>query len=136
MFQRSFLFLFQFGFILSQTLTDKPIETCGHALSAAKWLSTQSSLTENQEKIDITYYRINFEIDIGAQEISGSVLINGSVGLDQPDSIELDFADQMTVDSVKFSNELWTFNHENYRLKLPAPDATPEGYEFLSLIHI
>ena len=130
MFQRSFLFLLQFGFILSQTLTDKPIETCGHALSAAKWLSTQSSLTENQEKIDITYYRINFEIDIGAQEISGSVLINGSVGMDQPDSIELDFADQMTVDAVKFSNELWTFNHENYRLKLPAPEAIPEGYEF------
>ena len=64
MFQRSFLFLFQFGFVLSQTLTDKPIETCGHAFSAAKWLSTESSLTENQEKIDITYYRINFEIDV------------------------------------------------------------------------
>ena len=130
MFQRSFLFLFQLGFILSQTLTDKPIETCGHAFSAAKWLSTESSLTDDQEKIDIIYYRINLEIDIDAQEISGSVLINGSVGMDQPDSIELDFADQMTVDSVKFSNELWTFNHENYRLKLPAPEAIPEGYEF------
>ena len=131
MFQRSFLFLFQFGFILSQTLTDKPIETCGHAFSAAKWLSTESSLTENQEKIDITYYRINFEIDIDAQEIDGSVLVNGSVGMDQPDSIELDFADQMTVDSVKFYGELWTFNHESYRLKIPAPDETiPEGYEF------
>jgi len=91
---------------------DKEPETCGHVLSAAKWLSTVSSFTENQEKIDITYYRINFEIDIDDQEIDGSVLVNGSVGMDQPDSIELDFADQMTVDSVKIFGELWTFNHE------------------------
>ena len=110
---------------------DKEPETCGHALSAAKWHSIESSLTENQKKIDITYYRINFEIDIDDQEIDGSVLVNGSVGMDQPDSIELDFADQMTVDSVKFSGELWTFNHESYRLKIPVPDETiPEGYEF------
>ena len=30
------------------------------------------------------------------------LLLMDSVGMDQPDSIQLDFADQMTVDSVKY----------------------------------
>ena len=59
---------------------DKEPETCGHALSAAKWLNTESTLTENQEKIDVAYYRIDLEIDIDAEEIDGSVLVNGWIG--------------------------------------------------------
>ena len=110
---------------------DKEPESCGHALSATKWLNTESTLTVNQEKIDVTHYRIDLDIDIDAEEIDGSVLANGWIGMDQPDSIELDFADEMIVDSVKFYGELWFFVHENDYLKVPAPESTiPEGYEF------
>ena len=48
-------------------------------------------LTENQEKIDITYYKLNFEIDFDDEKVIGSVIINGSVGMNQPDFIEFDF---------------------------------------------
>jgi len=129
---RPLFFIFiSFGILCSQNPSDKTIETCGNAISAAKWLNIESTLTVNQEKIDVTYYRIDLDIDIDAEVIHGSVLVNGWIGMDQPDSIELDFADEMMVDSVKFYGELWFFVHENDYLKVPAPESTiPEGYEF------
>ncbi len=131
MIRRLILIFISFGILYSQNPSDKSIETCGHVLSAAKWLNTESTLTVNQEKIDVTYYRIDLNIDIDAEEIDGSVLVNGWIGMDQPDSIELDFADEMIVDSVKFYGELCPFVHESDYLKVPAPETTiPEGYSF------
>lgn len=131
MIRRLILIFISFSILYSQNPSDKSIETCGHVLSAAKWLNTESTLTVNQEKIDVTYYRIDLNIDIDAEEIDGSVLVNGWIGMDQPDSIELDFADEMIVDSVKFYGELWPFVHESDYLKVPAPETTiPEGYSF------
>lgn len=131
MIRRLILIFISFSILYSQNPSDKSIETCGHVLSAAKWLNTESTLTVNQEKIDVTYYRIDLNIDIDAEEIDGSVLVNGWIGMDQPDSIELDFADEMIVDSVKFYGELCPFVHESDYLKVPAPETTiPEGYSF------
>ena len=131
MIRRLILIFISFSILYSQNPSDKSIETCGHVLSAAKWLNTESTLTVNQEKIDVTYYRIDLDIDIDAEEIDGSVLVNGWIGMDQPDSIELDFADEMIVDSVKFYGELCPFVHESDYLKVPAPETTiPEGYSF------
>ena len=131
MVRRYFFFFFLTYFLSGQVETDKPLFPCGHSLSAPRWLEAESSLTENQEKIDVTYYRIDFEIDISEEEIDGSVLAVGWIGMDQPDSIELDFSDEMTVDSVKFYNELHSFSHESNLLKIPAPETTiNEGYEF------
>ncbi|MCH7733501.1 MAG: T9SS type A sorting domain-containing protein [Candidatus Marinimicrobia bacterium] len=111
--------------------TDKPTEFCSKALGAGRMLKLQSTLTENQEKIDITYYRIELDIDFDDNEINGSVQINGLVGMNQPDSIELDFTTSLTVDSVLLYDQLTNYVHENDLLKIPAPDETiPEGYEF------
>ena len=87
MFHKYFFFCFFTGFLFGQVKTDKPISSCGHALSATRWLGTQSSLNENQDKIDVTYYRIEFEIDIDREEINGSVLANGSMHMKGPSII-------------------------------------------------
>jgi len=126
-----FLVIFSIVYLNGQTTTDKPVETCGHNQSASRWLSTESSLTENQELIDITYYRLSLDVDIENQNISGSVLANGHVGFSQPDFIEFDFSDEMYVDSIHFEGETWDFYHVNNLLKIPAPEIIiPEGYEF------
>ena len=113
-----------------QTLTDKPLETCNKQRSLARWASSQSSITENQEKIDIGYYHINIEIDIENQEIVGSVLVNGSVGIEQPDSIELDLASELVVDSIVSYGETLSFVHDNDMIKVPTQPSIPEGYDF------
>ena len=64
---------------------------CGHAQSAYRWLDATSTMTEDQGKLDISYYGINLEIDFSSEMIYGSVVINGSVGMIQPDSFEFDF---------------------------------------------
>ena len=106
------------------------METCNKQQSLARWLTTKSSMTEEQQKIDVTYYGINIEIDISNQEITGSVLINGSVGMDQPDSIELDLASALVVDSIVSSSGLLSFDHVDDMIKIPTQPAIPEGYDF------
>ena len=128
---RIYLFFVINCILLGQLETDKPILFCNNTLSAVRWLETESSLTENQNKIDVTYYRIEFAIDFDEKEIQGALLVDGWIGMDQPDSIELDFSQAMTVDSVKLYNEILPFSHNNNLVKIPVPDVTiPEGYEF------
>ena len=64
------------------------------------------NLIANQKKIDINYYDISIDIDLENSEISGTVLIEGFVGMDQPAFIELDLSSNMNVDSIKLGNEL------------------------------
>ena len=81
-----------------QKLSDAPFEICKNDRLVGKWLSAQSSLTDNQGKIDIGYYGINLEINIDDEQIIGSVIVNGSVGINQPDSIDLDLTSELIVD--------------------------------------
>ena len=70
MVHRIIFIILPFIFLLGQPLTDKPLETCNKQQSLARWLTTKSSMTEEQQKIDVTYYGINIEIDISNQEIT------------------------------------------------------------------
>ena len=69
--------------MLSQS--QKPDISCSRSKSIQRLLEFQSTITEDQEKIDISFYRIDLDIDFDQHEISGSVLIEGRVGFSQPD---------------------------------------------------
>jgi len=127
---RKILFLFFSSLLFGQISIDKDIY-CSRNQTVARWLSGNTTVTENQQKIDITYYNIDLEIDLVLEEIYGSVVVNGSVGLDQPDSIELDFSNDMSVDSIKFNDQAWDFLHQDNILSIPPPysDAI-DGYDF------
>jgi len=104
---------------------------CSRERASSRWLNDMSTLTENQDKLDISYYRIELDIDFGSESISGSVLIQGSVGMDHPDSLEFDLLNNMVVDTVKFNGQVTTFNHQDHLIKIPAPLVViPEGYSF------
>ena len=124
------IIIIHLGCLSGQTLTDKPLEICNKQRSLARWSSSGSSTTEDQEKIDIVYYGIDIEIDIANQEIIGSVLVNGSVGMDQPDSIELDLTSELVVDSIVSYGETLSFVHNNDMIKVPTQPSIPEGYDF------
>ena len=104
---------------------------CNQSRSVNRWLNAQSTLTENQDKMDISYYGIELDIDFDSQMIDGFVDIEGLVGMNQPDSFEFDLLSTMVVDSVKYYGQISTFTHQDDRIKIPAPDVTiPEGYSF------
>ncbi len=118
-----------FNLVLSQKNIKQDF-ICSHTKSSTRLLSAASSLTENQSKIDITYYNIDFEIDFDNEQIFGSVLANGSVGMDQPEFLEFDFSDEMIVDSILLNDEISNFEHANDLIKIPTQATIPEGYNF------
>ena len=116
--------------VFGQNPTDKSFH-CSRIISQEKFNSMNSTLTENQEMLDIHYYKINLDVDIYGESIEGSVTIKGAVGFNQPDTIELDFSDQMIIDSVKFENNTISYGHYQNTLFIPAPNIDmPEGYDF------
>ena len=77
------LITFSICFLYSQNPADKNF-ICVNPSAAQRSFSASSTLTENQNKIDITYYKIDIDIDFQSEQISGSVTVNGFVGEDQP----------------------------------------------------
>ena len=54
-----------FGTIISSILlgqVDKSMDLCSRQNSFAKWLSIENMMTENQERINITFYDLYFKI--------------------------------------------------------------------------
>ena len=111
--------------------TDKPVYNCGLSHTANKILNNKSTLTPDQQKIDISYYKLDLEILIDERIIVGTLVVRGHFGTDQPDLIELDLSSAMSVDSVKFFGEVWPFEHDNHILKIPTLQITMHGgYDF------
>ena len=123
------IIFFLTNFVLGQKITDQNF-ICSQTKSLSRTFLESSTLTEDQSKIDITYYNIDIEIDFNSQQIFGSVIANGYVGMNQPDYIELDFSDEMIVDSVLLNGQIASFDHTNDLVKIPAPISIPEGYNF------
>ena len=127
--KKSFFFFLIFISILIAQVEYK--HECSQARSTIRWLNAESTLTENQDKMDISYYGIELDIDFNAEMIYGSVKIEGQVGMNQPDSFEFDLLSNMIVDSVKYLGQISIFTYQDDRIKIPAPDVTnPEGYSF------
>ena len=55
---------------------DKSMEFCSKQNSAARWLSSENVMTENQERIDIRYYDIHLKINPNTESIEGFVTTN------------------------------------------------------------
>ena len=111
----------------------EPKYLCSHEKSASRWQTQNSTLNQNQEKIDIKFYELNLDINFNSSRIRGSVTVNGVIGNIYPDFIELDFYDNMTVDSILQNNIPILYLHENDMLKIPISDITLDDENLFSL---
>ena len=111
----------------------EPKYLCSHEKSAYRWQAQNSTLNQNQEKIDIKFYELNLDIDFNSSRIRGSVTVNGVIGNIYPDFIELDLYDNMTVDSILQNNIPILYLHENDMLKIPISDITLDDENLFSL---
>ncbi len=111
----------------------EPKYLCSHEKSASRWQTQNSTLNQNQEKIDIKFYELNLDIDFNSSRIHGSVTVNGVIGNIYPDFIELDLYDNMTVDSILQNNIPILYLHENNMLKIPISDITLNDENLFSL---
>ena len=111
----------------------EPKYLCSHEKSASRWQAQNSTLNQNQEKIDIKFYELNLDIDFNSSRLRGSVTVNGVIGNIYPDFIELDLYDNMTVDSILQNNIQTLYLHENDMLKIPISDITLNDENLFSL---
>ena len=111
----------------------EPKYLCSHEKSAFRWQAQNSTLNQNQEKIDIKFYELNLDIDFNSSRLRGSVTVNGVIGNIYPDFIELDLYDNMTVDSILQNNIPILYLHENDMLKIPISDITLNDENLFSL---
>ena len=128
--------IYFFFFIFLTPFYGKDIEPkylCSHEKSASRWQTQNSTLNQNQEKIDIKFYELNLDIDFNSSRIRGSVTVNGVIGNIYPDFIELDLYDNMTVDSILQNNIPILYLHENDMLKIPISDITLNDENLFSL---
>ena len=101
----------------------EPKHICSHQNSSFRWASETSTLTQNQDKIDISFYELDIDIDFSLNIISGYVLIKGTKStVAPPDYIELDLYNNMVVDSVFLNDSHVSFLHESDLIKIPADD--------------
>ena len=128
--------IYFFFFIFLTPFYGKEIEPkylCSHEKSASRWQAQNSTLNQNQEKIDIKFYELNLDIDFNSSRLRGSVTVNGVIGNIYPDFIELDLYDNMTVDSILQNNIPILYLHENDMLKIPISDITLNDENLFSL---
>ena len=128
--------IYFFFFIFLTPFYGKEIEPkylCSHEKSAYRWQAQNSTLNQNQEKIDIKFYELNLDIDFNSSRLRGSVTVNGVIGNIYPDFIELDLYDNMTVDSILQNNIPILYLHENDILKIPISDITLNDENLFSL---
>ena len=128
--------IYFFFFIFLTPFYGKDIEPkylCSHEKSASRWQAQNSTLNQNQEKIDIKFYELNLDIDFNSSRLRGSVTVNGVIGNIYPDFIELDLYDNMTVDSILQNNIPILYLHENDMLKIPISDITLNDENLFSL---
>ena len=111
----------------------EPKYLCSHEKSASRWQAQNSTLNQNQEKIDIKFYELNLDIDFNSSRIRGSVIVNGIIGNIHPDLLELDLHDNMTVDSILHNDISISYVHENNMLKIPISDITLDDENLFSL---
>ena len=109
------------SFSFAEDMEQKHI--CSLQNSSFRWASETSTLTQNQDKINISFYELDIDIDFSLNIISGYVLIKGTKStVDPPDYIELDLYNNMVVDSVFLNDSQVSFSHDSDIIKIPADE--------------
>ena len=128
-----------FGTIISSILlgqVDKSMDLCSRQNSFAKWLSIENMMTENQERINITFYDLYFKIFPDDQSINGLVSATAIVVDSGLTSIDLDLMDGYEIDSVQINgqNAEYTYSSNLMSIQLAMVGTPDIGSEIVATI--
>ena len=113
---------------------EEPKHLCSHGKSVDRWISNSSTLSLDQSKIDISFYDISIDINFESSTIIGSVVVNGFIDNNLPEYIELDFYNNMTVNSILQNNEQVSFLHEQNKIKIPMNNIIIQDDNYFSIL--
>ena len=122
-------------FLLSLCSAEKePKHLCSRGKSVERWISNSSTLSLNQSKIDISFYDISIDINFESNTINGSVGVNGFIDNNLPEYIELDFYNNMAVNSILQNNGQVSFLHEQNKIKIPINNIIIQDDNYFSIL--
>ncbi len=81
-------------------------------------LQQTQTATPNQQQFDVSYYKLNLEIDPLRKMITGYVQVKAQVVDGALNYIELNLHDNMVVDSVVHASNPLSFSHQNHLLNI------------------
>lgn len=97
---------------------------CGRSYFASPAGSERHLTTDNQDKFDVAYYKLNISINPVKQILEGFVEIAGTVIDSGLTAFEYDLSDYMSVDSVRAGNTITTHSHIQGLVSV-TPDSIP-----------
>ena len=112
----------------------EPKHLCSRGKSVERWISNSSTLSLDQSKINISFYDISIDINFESNTINGSVGVNGFVDNNLPEYIELDFYNNMTVNSILQNNGQVSFLHEQNKIKIPINNIIIQDDNYFSIL--
>ena len=122
-------------FLLSLCNAEKePKHLCSRGKSVERWISNSSTLSSDQSKIDISFYDISIDINFESNTINGSVDVNGFIDNNLPEYIELDFYNNMAVNSILQNNGQVSFLHEQNKIKIPINNIIIQDDNYFSIL--
>ena len=122
-------------FLLSLCSAEKePKHLCSRGKSVERWISNSSTLSPDQSKIDISFYDISIDINFESNTINGSVGVNGFIDNNLPEYIELDFYNNMAVNSILQNNGQVSFLHEQNKIKIPINNIIIQEDNYFSIL--
>ena len=104
-----------------------PTGLCSRAKVAFQGTSRSSTLTPEQEKIDVIYYRLNLDIHPATYTLQGNVK-GVVIGLDSTLAyLELDFTNSLTVSEVTLNGDSAGYTHSANHLQISLPSPVNVG---------
>ncbi|MFB0516385.1 MAG: M1 family aminopeptidase [Candidatus Neomarinimicrobiota bacterium] len=94
-----------------------------------------TKLSPAQQNYDVTYYRINLDIDTTTKQISGTVTMTARAKVDDFTSVELDLAGNMSVDAVGGDAAGYTRAGDLLVVELSQPVSNDEYFNVSTTYH-
>jgi aminopeptidase N len=85
-------------------------------------------ISENQHKINILHYDLNFDLYPEKKLLKGDATLKGVLDSKNINEIDLNFYDNMKISKIYLDGKNSTFNLSNYRLSIPINNPIPDTF--------
>ncbi len=100
---------------------------CGHSKAMLKLAAARSTLTVEQSKIDVLFYRLDLDIDPVTETISGNLFSTIKVLDSTLSRIEFDLAGALNVTALLVNDSAISYTHVSDQLLMPLTSSVSTG---------
>lgn len=109
------------------------LKLIGKNIKTERLMSTPVSIpanyiTENQYKIDVLHYYLNFDLYPSKRLLKGDATIKGVLKNRNLNEIDLNFYDNMDISKVLLNNSPVSYNLSDTRLSIPIENSVPDTF--------